>query len=117
MGFKREPRCELSGILSERTKGLFEEINSAGGKKKWWRHHQISREIEEGDIVTSMISNKKPQKRVSSNQVGLQRTHKRASQDIRAENQVLLTMVLGKNWPVGPFLTSYSAGTLMVLAS
>ena len=45
--------------------------------------------------------------------MGLQRTHKRADKRKKElhemsgqKTQVLLTMVLGKHWPAGPFLTS-----------
>lgn len=50
--------------MSERTKGLFEEINFSRGEKNGGGTIRYL-EIEEGDIVTSMISNKKLQKRVS----------------------------------------------------
>lgn len=103
---KREPRWSCLRSCLKGLKGCLKRLTSAGGKKKWWRHHQISRDwrrrhsdqhdiqqetTEESFLVTRWVY-KEPTKEL----------HKISGQ----KTQVLLTMVLGKNWPAGPFLTS-----------
>lgn len=61
---KREPRWSCLRSCLKGLKGCLKRLTSAGGKKNGGGTIRYL-EIEEGDIVTSMISNKKLQKRVS----------------------------------------------------
>lgn len=107
VGCEKRTKVELFRSCLKGLKGCFWRLTSAGGKKCGGTIRYL--EIEEGDIVTSMISNKKLQKRSPKIQCGSTKNHKRVSQDIRAENSSSQPL-WSKNWPAGPFLTSILLG-------
>ena len=103
---KREPRWSCLRSCLKGLKGCLKRLTSAGGKKNGGGtiryleieegdisdQHDIQQETTEESFLVTRWVYKEPTKEL----------HKISGQ----KTQVLLTMVLGKNWPAGPFLTS-----------
>lgn len=92
--------------MSERTKGLFETINFSRGEKNGGGTIRYL-EIEEGDISDQHDIQ---QETTEESFLVTRWVYKEPTKELHMmsgqKTQVLLTMVLGKNWPAGPFLAS-----------